>query len=69
MYLANNARLYHILSRVWSPGTRRLKYGTTRVLFASVCRFAAGVKVIELSGKCFSDRAFFVVVKNVRTHV
>ena len=28
--------LYHILSRVWSPGghTRQLKYGTTRVLFA-----------------------------------
>ena len=25
----------------------------------SVCRFAAGVKVIELSGKRFSDRAFF----------
>ena len=35
----------------------------------SVCRFAAGVKVIELSGKRFSDRACFVVVKNVCTHV
>ena len=32
--------------------------------------FAAGVKVIELSGKRFSDRAFVVVVvMNVSTHV